>query len=416
MKSAFWRSIAVVALVAVPMMANANDATIGSEVAHNAMNGASLMNTTAIFNAFPHLVVLNGDGVELDAADGSGSGRVWYEASEGWWAHMTVGRGDLGLQGTNYMWGGNNFAPVISPSDYFTTALGFGAGAFPAGDFTREGAPFDDAMFLNFGVARPTSGGGAWALNLQLAPFGTQKLETGDPVTSDLEYNRSGYGAQLSWGNGNGLHLSGEFAMQKDELTDNLDDQAYGDVSLVDFGVNARWDRNAYIYQGNFVYAGSTTSGNATGSQDATDNLMGVMLSAGRYLKNDVDGQATLEAGLQWASTTDDDGSQPAEEEKFSGFAIPTLRTAVWQMISDRWGLMGGVSWGFAFTTDEDDGVPDKATDNFSSFDWSAGLFFQPSDTVRLDARLEEDNLNSLLNLGNQNDLLVYIGATVGLN
>ena len=70
MKSAFWRSIAVVALVAVPMMANANDATIGSEAAHSAMQGATLMNTTAIFNAFPHLVVMNGNGAELDA-DGS---------------------------------------------------------------------------------------------------------------------------------------------------------------------------------------------------------------------------------------------------------------------------------------------------------------------------------------------------------
>ena len=43
MKSAFWRSIAVLALVAAPMMANANDATIGSEAAHWSMMGGTLM-------------------------------------------------------------------------------------------------------------------------------------------------------------------------------------------------------------------------------------------------------------------------------------------------------------------------------------------------------------------------------------
>ena len=165
MKSAFWRSIAVVALVAIPVMANANDATIGSEVANHAMNGATLMNTTALFNAFPHMVVYNGDGVELDADDGSGSGRVWYETWDSWWTTMTVGRGDLGLQGTNFMWGGNNFNTVFSP-DFFFNSFG-------------EGSPFSDAMFLSFGVARPTASGGAWAANIQLAPFGAEDFTTG---------------------------------------------------------------------------------------------------------------------------------------------------------------------------------------------------------------------------------------------
>jgi hypothetical protein len=402
MKSAFWRSIAVVALVAVPMMANANDATIGSEVAHDAMSGSTLMNTTAIFNAFPHLVVFNGNGVELDADDGDGSGRVWYEAFEGWWTGMTVGRGDLGLQGTNYMWGGNNFTTFVSPDSFFNS---YG-----------EGSPFSDAMMLSFGVARPTSGGGAWAANIQLAPFGAENFKTGNPVTTDEEFTKTGFGGMFSWGNGNGLNLSGEFAYQKDEFTDNITATNGGDLTATNFGINARWDRNRWIYQGNFVWLDGTAGSNATGALDETDTAIGFLLNAGRYLKNEVDGQATVELGLNWLSETYDDGSDPAEEEKFSDFSIPTVRVAAWQMISDRFGLMGGVSWGYVFAKFEDDAVTSEDTFSGSGYDWSAGMFFQPNDVVRIDARFEESNLNSILNLGNQNDLVMYLGATIGLN
>jgi hypothetical protein len=281
---------------------------------------------------------------------------------------------------------------------------------------TGEGAPFSDAMFLSFGVARPTSGGGAWAANIQLAPFGGTTLEVGDPAVTDLENDRTGYGAQVSWGNGNGLHLSGEFAYQKDEFKDNLDDTAGGDLSAIDFGISARWDRNQYIYQGNFLYLNGTAKSNVAGAQDETDNTLGFLLSIAKYLKNEVDGQATVECGLNWFSQTIDDGSQPTEEIKFSDFRIPTVRVAAWQMISDRFGLMGGVSWGYVFISDENEAVPEKDTFSGSGYDWSAGMFFQPNDVVRIDARFEESNLNSILNLGNTNDLVMYLGATIGLN
>ena len=93
MKSAFWRSLAVVAILASPMMAFANDATIGSEVANNAMYGGTLMNTTAIFNAFPHMVVNNGTCVELNTM-GDGMGKVWWEAYDELWLTMDAGRMD----------------------------------------------------------------------------------------------------------------------------------------------------------------------------------------------------------------------------------------------------------------------------------------------------------------------------------
>ena len=192
MKSAFWRSIAVVALVAVPMMANANDATIGSEVAHNAMAGSTLMNTTAIFNAFPHMVVENGTGVELNNFD-DGQGRVWWEAYDNLWLNMNVGRMDYGLSGTDFMWGAG------SPGTPF-------------------GAVFEDNTWLNLGIARPLSGGGAWAVGAILAPFGGTELKGGLP---ELENNETGYGFNASWGNGNGMHLAGELAFSTEEQIDN---------------------------------------------------------------------------------------------------------------------------------------------------------------------------------------------------
>ena len=83
MKSAFWRTMALIAIVAMPTVAAANDATIGSEAAHSSMGGTTLNNTTAIFNAFPHLVVFNGNGAEIvteslvSGSDDDGRGRLW---------------------------------------------------------------------------------------------------------------------------------------------------------------------------------------------------------------------------------------------------------------------------------------------------------------------------------------------------
>jgi hypothetical protein len=392
MKSAFWRSIAVVALVAVPMMANANDATIGSEVSHAAMQGGTLMNTTAIFNAFPHLVVLNGNGVELAAdEDGNGNGKFWYEAYDGTWLNFTVGRNDLGLQGTNFMWGGNGFMPYAPLAGLLSDS------------------PFSEAMWVNLGFARPTSGGGAWAANIQFA-MGADTFEdtaAGDEFTNDT----NGFGAQLSWGNGNGLHLSGEFAMQGAESEDpTADPTITDDVSLMDFGVSARYDTDNYIYQGNFVYL------SASDDVDEEDfSAFGVMVSAGRYVRNEVDGQATVEFGFDWLNGTSDDKAA-STEDKFNMFAIPTMRVAAWQQISDRFGLMGGVDWSYAMASTEDTGDEEKFSASGSDFDWSVGLYFQPNDRVRIDAQLAEDNLDHMLSLGNQEELITYIGATVGLN
>ena len=141
---------------------------------------------------------------------------------------------------------------------------------------------------------------------------------------------------------------------------------------------------------------------------------MGVLASAGRYVRNEVDGQATVEFGLQWLNQKVEDAG--GEEDKFNAFAIPTMRVAAWQQISNRFGLMGGVDWFYVLETEEDTADQEKFSDNYSDFDWSVGLYFQPNDVVRIDAQLREDNLNNILSLGNQEELITYIGATVGLN
>jgi hypothetical protein len=438
MKSAFWRSIVVVALVAVPMMANANDATIGSETSFAAMQGGTLMNTTAIFNAFPHLAVNNGNGAELNVAPGyydfdldediesSAFGRLWWEAYDGTWLNFNVGRKDLGIQGTNFMWGGSSFMPVsyINIDEKF--ADGYDDVGVP-GYFERidRRAPFYNSQWVNLGVARPTSGGGAWAANVMFALGAeTRKNDLTGGGARDIEDNQTGFGALLSWGNGDGLHLSGEFAWQKAEIKNNAATPAStDDFTVLDFGVNARYDTDAYIYQGNFVFLNSSASATAQES-DPSGSTFGLLASAGRFIKNDVDGQATAEFGLAFLNDKQDEGTSTTEDSE-SIFVIPSMRTSVWQKISDRFGLMGGIQWAYRMVSEDDKtevpGDPpssstEETTDNGSDFGWSVGLFFQPNDTVRIDAQLREDNLDHLLSLGNTNELITYIGATVALN
>lgn len=387
MKSAFWRSFAVVALVAMPAMANANDASIGSEVATNAMYGATLMNTTAVFNAFPHMVVDHGTGVELNTM-GDGFGRVWWEAYDNTWLTMDVGRMDYGLSGTSFMWTGM------------------------ASGLVFQGSPvFENYNMVNLGMARATSGGGSWAVGARLAPFGGSKFTGADPET---ENNATGYGFNASWGNGDGLDLGGEFAWTKLE---NITTPAAGaetkdESTDTGFGVNGRYTTDMYIYQASFLFANGSTKGDSfTDEQKTTD--LGVYASAGRFLKNDVEGQATAEFGLGWVKDKYEEGDFKDEN---SAFFLPAVRVAAWEKISRRFGLMGGVGFAHAFGKETIDpaGTEDKNTG--SVWDWSAGLFFQPTENVRIDARFQEANLDQVLSLGNQEPLVFYLGTTVGLN
>jgi len=376
------------------MMASANDATIGSEVANNAMYGGTLMNTTAIFNAFPHMVVNNGTGVELNTM-GDGMGKVWWEAYDELWLTMDAGRMDYGMSGSAFMWG--NGWSLVNPFD---------------------GTAFEDAMMVNLGIAKPTANGGGWAVGVKLAPTGGSEFtpEGANPVTG--EQNVTGYGVNGSWGNGDGLHIGAEWATNSIEDVSG-DPAITEEMSNMGFGVNARFDTDTWIYQGNFTYisASETDDTPTPVVPDDDTTALAFEANAGRYLKNEVDGQTSAEFGLGWVSASNE---FDVDKDDVSAFLLPAVRVSAWEMIGDYFGLMGGLGFThvMATNTSDDSTVEGEEESKFngSFFDWSAGLFFQPTDNVRIDARFEEGNLNQILSTGNNQPLVMYLGVTVGLN
>ena len=396
MKSAFMRAVAVLALALVPTMAAANDATIGSEVAHSSMMGATLMNTTAIFNAFPHLVVYNGSGAEINTEalasgyDGAPQGRVWWEAYDGLWLNLSVGRADYGAQGANFMWGGTLSNGFLSPSDYGSVIGGYDA---------------IDHQWINLGIAKPTSNGGAWAAGVFFGADQT-KDSASDP---EVENGGTAFGANFSWGNGEGLHVGAEFALQSEE-NQNFDPKLEG--SFMNFALNGRYDTDLYIYQGSFVYGAGTVD--ETNDTETDSSLFGFYASAGRYLKNEATGQATAEFSFAYMMMKDENGDA---DETDTMIIFPGVRVAAWEMITDRFGVMGAISSYYVLdTNEENDGAdPDPDTDFASKgmdYSWEAGLFFQPTDVVRIDFQFVRDNLGYVLSLGNDEELVAYIGAT----
>lgn len=404
MKSAFWRTMALIAIVAMPTVAAANDATIGSEAAHSSMGGTTLNNTTAIFNAYPHLVVFNGNGAEIvsqslvGGATDSGRGRVWWEAYDGLWLNLNVGRLDYGGQAANFVWGGNRAMEFFNPSVFGDAAAGFSGLDHP---------------WINLGIAKPTTGGGAWAANVF---FGADSFEDG-AGDNPVKDSSTGFGGLFSWGNGNGLHVSAEVAIQSEtDETFNGTEVVADDGSFLNFSVNARKDTPLYIYQGSFVFG----SGSGAGEDDTEvdESVLGLYASAGRFLKNEIDGQTSIEFYGAFATSKDEVGDA---DQTSTTIVIPGVRVAAWEQISDRFGIMGAMYGMYTLDSfEENDGAdPDPDTDDSSAsfdYDWSAGLYFQPTDNVRIDFQFNKAELGNVLSLGNDQPLVWYLGATVGLN
>ena len=397
MKSAFWRTMAVLAIVAMPTMAAANDATIGSEAAYTSMGQTTLNNTTGLFNAWPHLVTQYGSGAEIVSQNlvppvgGGGKGRVWWEAYDELWLNLNVGRGDYGYQAAGFLWGG--FLPMGFP------------GLSALGNTTPQNAL--NNPWVNLGIAKPTGNGGAWAANFY---FGS---DSNEDAVADVKNSSTAFGGLFSWGNGDGLHLSAEATLQSE--TDETSDPA-DDGSFLNFSVNARKDADLYIYQGSFFFG--TGSGQGEDDAELDQSALGFLASAGRFLKNEVDGQTSIEFVGSFFSTTDDVNGN---EDKSSYITLPGVRVAAWEKISDRFGLMGAITGGYVMeggeTNDGTDPDPDTdTTDAGFSYDWTAGLFAQFTDNVRVDFQFNKPALGKVLSLGNDDTMVMYIGATVGLN
>jgi hypothetical protein len=397
MKSAFWRALAVAAIVAMPTLVLANDATIGSEAATSSMAGSTLNNTTALFNAWPHLVTAYGNGAELSTSDFSGTpnngmGRVWWEAYDELWLNLNVGRSDLGMQSAGFLWGGVVTAP-------------YGA---VLGNMGNQLANYDAPTnpWINVGIAKPGANGSAWSANAFFAS-NSLKNEAANPNTTD---SATGFGALVSWGNGSGLNTSAEFRMTTE--TDETTDPDLEGTSM-SFAFNGRYDTDLYLYQGSVAFASGTTQQvNGTAATDFDASFLGVLVNAGRFIKNEVDGQTSIEFVGAFAKTSVDGGPVTAVVSQDATYmVIPGVRVASWEKLTDRFGVMGGVQSIYVLN------AQDKVSSGRSlTYDWTAGLFAQATQNVRIDFQFNKASLNQVLSLGNQQPLIAYLGATVSLN
>ena len=388
--------------------------TIGSEVAHSSMGGGTLVNTTAIFNAFPHMVIENGNGAELDSeqlcfpgthnfSDPGAFGRAWWECKEDMWLILDVGRQDYGVRSANFMWG-------------HSRAMGGGFSGMDFGNVSFPGYTDYEALahpWINLGIAKPR-GEGAWSANLF---FGADNAKdaAGD---NDLSEGSSGIGALFSWGNGQGLNASAEILAKSESYefmsgTDVAEDKA----SFFSGAFNVRKDTETRIYQGSLVFGSGSLDLDAF-DDDHEDTVFGIYASTGRFLKNTSTGQATVElyaSMSNWKYTYGDD------EDKYSEIVFPGVRVSAWEQISTHFGVMGAVYGGYFMSGHESSNGadPDPDTDDSANshwYDWTAGIFYQPKANVRVDMQLNPENMSKLLSVGNDDPLVVYVGATIGLN
>jgi len=400
MKSAFWRILAIAAIALMPNMANANDATIGSEAATSAMVGSTLNNTTALFNAWPHLVVFNGSGAEISTNNfgtnvNAGQARVWWEAYDELWLNLNIGRNDLGMQSAGFLWSGsiNPFLPS------FGNQTGYDAVSNP---------------WINLGISKPGANGSAWSANVFFANDSFNDKQTGnDPDGPEFTDSATGYGALVSWGNGDGLHASAEFSMttETDEPAADGGDTLEGDAMM--FALNGRYDTDLYIYQGSFAFASGTTQAAGGGEIVDTDqSFLGLLVNAGRFLKNEVDGQTSAEFIFAYAT------NEAPENDKDTVLIIPGVRVSAWEMLTDYFGVMGGVTGAYYTNSNENTIETQENETSRAGFDylWELGMFAQFKENVRIDFKFAPGALNNVLSLGNQEELVAYLGATVGLN
>lgn len=401
MKSAFWRTLAVLAIVAMPTLADANDATIGSEAATSAMAGSTLNNTTALFNAWPHLVTMYGSGAEISTNNfnsntNAGSARVWWEAYEDLWLNLNVGRMDLGTQAGNFLWGGPQ-SPGLMLNSFGNQLGGFDGSANP---------------WINLGVAQPMSGGAAWSANVFFGAQGTE-TEPADENNPTFTDSSTGFGALVSWGNGAGLHASAEFALQTETVEPRTEGGDELEGSALAFTVNARKDTALYIYQGSVAFgSGTTQTADTDGPVDTDESFLGVLLSAGRFLKNEVDGQTSAEFTFAFTSGSTETGD---DKNDVGTIVFPGVRVSAWEKITDWFGLMGGVQSVYVLSSDEDD-PGGKTSSQGLDYTWTAGMFAQFTDNVRVDLEFNPAGLNDFLSWGNTTPMVAYLGATVGLD
>jgi hypothetical protein len=139
-------------------------------------------------------------------------------------------------------------------------------------------------------------------------------------------------------------------------------------------------------------------------ANDMDTDFLGFLANAGRFLKNEVDGQTSAEFVFAYTTTDMNDVTS-------SSIVLPGVRVAAWEKISDTFGVMGGFQSIYAISSTDD-----VSSSQGLDYAWTAGLFAQFTENVRVDFELAPGGLDNVLSLGNEEELIAYLGATVGLN
>jgi hypothetical protein len=397
-KSVAVRVFAALVIVAV-MGGGAGQAMAGlpGEVAHSAMGGSTLMPTTAQFSAWTHWIVNHDEFVELNVSDSStpfktadqttGQAALHWKYNDNNHLLFRVRQWDLGGQNSNFVWGGTLGNSFLSPAELIDM--------LSVSDYNA----YAEGQMINLALARPLGGGGAFSFGLLYADAG-EKDSAADPET---ENKSSAFGAQVTWGNGNGLDLAGSF-FSESSTAGGGDAEAESDFTH--FDLTARIDRgNGWIYQ-----VGALMGSGTVGEDDIS--LMGVIGNVGRHLVQTDEAGVTAEFYVNYFGLTSE--PEGGAEYKETTMTVPGTRVAAWTQISRRWQIMAGAN-AFWSTTKEEvdaDGGMDESSRGMN-FSYTGGVAFIPSDNIRIEGELDMGNLNRLLTLGNEQPMLLRVGTTV---
>jgi len=398
------KSVAVRVFLALLIVGVGGQAVAGlpGETSHSAMSGSTLMETTAQFNSWTHWIVNHENFVELSVGEmeymgpdklgsGNGQGTLHWKYNDNNHLLFRVRQFDLGGQNSNFLWGGTLERPFLSPGYMFDNISGYNA--------------YTQGQMINLALARALSGGGAFSLGVLYADAG---FKAEDP---DDEFNNksSAFGVQATWGNGDGFDLA---ASVHNESSTWGDTEAEDESSMMNFDLTARIARdNGWIYQAGFVMGSGSWQEFEDDEWDIS--LMGLTANAGRFLVDNDMTDVTAEFFVHYLTYTEE---VTDFEDKTTSTVVPGTRVACKTALSKRWELMAGANafWSQGKNTETFDGDEASESERGMDFYYSGGLAFSPGENVRLEGQLHMGELNNLLSLGNQEQLLIRVGGTVG--
>lgn len=396
MKSAFWRVIALALIaVLVPSMAFA-----GGEVARSAMAGTNFMNTSADTWVLFHRA-MDGEGFGefvsegydyVDEGDPEGFGRLI----------LPLGNYRLGIE-VNDAATGSNLVDYSGNGGAYRRAFTIGGFIGDEGPTGNNGFNFGQMVTAKLGFAAG-EGGASVGLGIYNHTDEDNEAETKDAST--------GFTFNGSWGNGapataGTIEVAAEFTVHSDKTEDGVTPANDEELSGNHIGLDARYSisDNSHL-EGAIVILGSDYE---TDAGSDTYGVMGFQATYARDLIEEESRGAVAEVGLAYSGFSyEPDG---ASEQTTNTTTIPSFRFSGWNQISKRFTLFGGVeaSWSSEAEEDSDSAVDESTTGD--SFDWSAGLGFNPNENVMIEIFLLTDNLGDGLTPGSTTPLVGGIGA-----